>query len=532
MTKEPEVISREDLVKSLLEQNYLPNHTHDRSEMPPLFGVSNFGSTLAAYFNDLASPGPGVGGIRFDAVTYRLTRFNGLHRNMGIPHPVAYGRLVDEIGKHWDSELQPTLALNSNSQFPIRLHNDGRIASMQYDKNTPNTPSASRLHHNDDTDLADIHAIKALGKRYKVTSDIANFYPSLYTHSIGWAAVGNSDAKRQQNDRHIWFNRLDAATRDCKRGETVGLLTGPGTSTIIAEYVLGAVDRRLASDHLRFVDDYVFYAETREDADGYLYKLASTLREFSLELNPGKTSVVPLPSPVRPRWLRDMNQKRPMPRASSSDIVDYIDDGLDLAQNDPLSSAVKLAMNRIVESRFLPKGFDAGNRLLSLVGAYPNVMPGIATLASRGAIDRSVYEGYMLSLVSEMAAGARSDGLVWSLYVAQLLNIKVTDDVFESVLRSEDPASLAFLSILRPDRSPSLVDFYTSRAATLSEADALWLLGYELYINGYIQSPLAHIPQPSDAREKRGWDVRSAGFELLKESNVAFIKQDSQKKVP
>ncbi|QDJ13845.1 hypothetical protein CEP45_08410 [Mergibacter septicus] len=38
---------------------------------------------------------------------------------------------------------------------------------------------------------------KALDFRYLFTTDIANFYPSIYTHSIPWAIYTKEKAKKQ-----------------------------------------------------------------------------------------------------------------------------------------------------------------------------------------------------------------------------------------------------------------------------------------------------------------------------------------------
>ncbi|MFP3360814.1 RNA-directed DNA polymerase, partial [Planococcus sp. SIMBA_143] len=79
---------------------------------------------------------------------------------------------------------------------------------------------------------------------YRVRTDIANFYKSIYSHSLPWALIGIAEAKGNRGSSH-WYNKIDKATRISQRNETKGITIGPATSSILSEIILFPVDAHL-----------------------------------------------------------------------------------------------------------------------------------------------------------------------------------------------------------------------------------------------------------------------------------------------
>ena len=217
------------VLNALLQHNFLPAQSRDKEEMPPVFSSSTFTPDTA---RKLVSGAPRSDrSLGYDSVEYRLTRFNGVSRICSIPHPTAYAHLALCIHKHWDKLAYITE--NKNSMIVPREHSDGRISIMN--------------GYGGALGEAERTLSMSFGRRYRVHTDISNFYPSIYPHAIPWALVGLQSAKKNRPKSGKWFNRLDERVRWIKRNETNGVVIGPATSNIVSEAILARIDKNLSS---------------------------------------------------------------------------------------------------------------------------------------------------------------------------------------------------------------------------------------------------------------------------------------------
>lgn len=131
-------------------------------------------------------------------------------------------------------------------------------------------------------------------------ADIAQCFPSIYTHSIVWAAYGVDQAKRDisRKSATTYFNALDFFVHSGQRGNTRGVLIGPDAYRLIAEFVLAKIDEQLHQQvgslivgAVRHVDDYYIGLRTEHDAQSVLSRLREVLAGFELNLNDNKTSL-------------------------------------------------------------------------------------------------------------------------------------------------------------------------------------------------------------------------------------------------
>ncbi|UWD49689.1 RNA-directed DNA polymerase [Clostridioides difficile] len=122
------------------------------------------------------------------------------------------------------------------------------------------------------------------GKRYLFTTDIQEFYPSIYTHSIPWVLVTKKVAKANR-DKNEYFNRLDSLIQRCQYGETQGIPTGTFASRVISEIYMCKIDEKLRDyNYVRYVDDFqLSYNEEIEQANFY-NKLFRELNEVNLKI--------------------------------------------------------------------------------------------------------------------------------------------------------------------------------------------------------------------------------------------------------
>ncbi|MFZ0034987.1 MAG: RNA-directed DNA polymerase [Sedimentisphaerales bacterium] len=161
---------------------------------------------------------------------------------------------------------------------------------------------------------------EAYAYKYLVRTDVKNFYPSVYTHSIAWAIHKRSVIRSGSNRYNYSFlgNRLDKLFQNANDGCTNGLPIGPVVSDLIAEVILSAVDlsisRRLSEAKilaLRFKDDYRFLCRTQEDCKMVTKLLQRGLKEFNLLLNEDKTEIVALPEGIFREWASRYHTIRP-----------------------------------------------------------------------------------------------------------------------------------------------------------------------------------------------------------------------------
>ena len=142
----------------------------------------------------------------------------------------------------------------------------------------------------------------AIGFQYRLKVDIANCYPSMYTHSVTWAICGKKEAKRllqmskaqkQQElapvrSAYSLGDRLDTFMRFQKNNETNGIVVGPFTSRIFSEIILSALDKILRENDFifrRYVDDYKFYFRSESEASESVKTIETILSEYNLNLN-------------------------------------------------------------------------------------------------------------------------------------------------------------------------------------------------------------------------------------------------------
>ena len=98
-----------------------------------------------------------------------------------------------------------------------------------------------------------------------VKTDVARFYPSIYTLAIAWSLVEKAFAKANHHSaafKASFANNLDKAVGSGQEGQTIGIPIGPDTSRIISELIAVEVEQ-IAKSYIpdldqravRYVDD-------------------------------------------------------------------------------------------------------------------------------------------------------------------------------------------------------------------------------------------------------------------------------------
>ena len=517
-------ISKDFLLKALLQHNYLPNQREAPEELPPLFSSGSFTESVARKL--LA---PGIPGDRktigYDSVEYRLTRFDGVTRSCSIPHPVAYANLALSLHENWD-ELSH-IADNEVSMLRPQEHTDGRIGVMDY---------GDRVREHQAT------VNRSFGKRFVVHTDISNFFPSIYSHAIPWALVGLAEAKKNRNRHSSWYNKLDQAVRMTKRNETQGVAIGPATSNIISELILERVDTEMKNKGFTFfrnIDDYTAFCETHERAQDFIGRLSDELARYQLKVNVGKTSIVAMPQPFRADWLLSLAPALPKkaPKVSPHSVITYLNLAVSLAGKSPEGSVLKYALKAVKGSareevaNFNSVDFMMAHEDISQMFQESSVkaildyalslafhQPALAHLL--GDMLEAAYfcqagfrYGQQISaLLAEYSRLRYSDATAWALYYAIRYNVPIGETAAERIIETRDCVPILLLYLSDDPTCIQLVVNFADQLAKgdLYELDAFWLLLYQLFKDGKIADPYQN----------------DRTFKVMKDNGVSFVDAD------
>ncbi len=139
---------------------------------------------------------------------------------------------------------------------------------------------------------------------WMMTTDVANCFYNIYTHSVTWAVKDKETGKTQGFNKTIetFEKEFDQLMQNCNYRETNGIVVGPEVSRIFAEVIFQRIDRdvleqfktmgyKLGSDYeiRRYVDDCYVYSHSRKQLEEILDVLQEKLQAFHLYINPSKT---------------------------------------------------------------------------------------------------------------------------------------------------------------------------------------------------------------------------------------------------
>jgi hypothetical protein len=239
-------------------------------------------------------------GKRSRCVSHSVPKRKHLRRSLSIPNPLAQSMLSVEIASNW--EQLRIFCESSPFALSVPVVGTSRVISPREDLSKQ---PIRRLQ-------------RSIGSRYLLKTDIARFYPSIYTHSIGWALHGKA-AARADHSFQLLGNKLDLWTRETQDKQTGGIPIGPDTSFLIAELIGTRLDvelrQRLPSVRgIRSIDDYFLYFDSISEAETGLAVLHGIARGFELEINDPKTEVITMPDTLEPYWKSDLRSLVIRPR--------------------------------------------------------------------------------------------------------------------------------------------------------------------------------------------------------------------------
>lgn len=216
-------------------------------------------------------------------------------RSFSLLHPYIYIHIVNQITQadSWKKllDILTTESLVHSYSTPgFDVSNDGITKKQAIDRWIL---------------MAENDLVKdAIGFSFLTVTDIKNFYPSIYTHSIAWAIEGKNVVREgRRRDHTLLGNRLDKLFQNARDGQTNGIPVGSMVSDFVAEIILKRVDVTLSkwieergiSDEVivtRYRDDYRILSCSYEHGKEILKQLGKILNtDYNLSLNEEKTKI-------------------------------------------------------------------------------------------------------------------------------------------------------------------------------------------------------------------------------------------------
>lgn len=238
-----------------------------------------------------------------DYIRYSNMRNINIPRPLSIPEPFSYANQTKIISENWSKITSHFKKKTKSQTYKIsRIH----IRKL---KNSDSLFEMNYKNFSIDGNPEDEIFIKS---KYIASADIATCFPSIYSHSISWALIGKSKAKKESGLTHKnkWFNQIDIYTRNLKFGETNGVLIGPHSSNLISEIILCSIDYELVKKKYKFyrnVDDYTCFTNSFEEAERFFIDLSEILKDYELSLNSKKSVINKLPQASVSNWVTKLN---------------------------------------------------------------------------------------------------------------------------------------------------------------------------------------------------------------------------------
>lgn len=461
---------------TLLARGYFPK------ELPPFFFTSDFAryastpsgkKALDSYKPTLSST---------DCVSYHLALPGGEHRHLQIPHPHGFNKLAAIVAKAFPRLL--TKGAKSAASRSRAVYGQASFRALH----AMTLPANQRRER----------ALTRAGASFVLNVDISQFYPSLYTHAVGWAIDPKLRLKANWRNTKFLGKQIDQALMDMQGKVSQGIPIGNDVSYLLAEVVLGQVDRALGLDRqrcYRWFDDYELSFDTRDDAERCLARLKKELHRFRLRVNAKKTSIVQLPEATEPHWGDTLRALASQNLKSQRGTLQYFDTAFRLREDFPNQPVLMYAIGNLFRTPRPPDylGRIAEAAISQALLCEPGVAQKAFALLTYWKLNGYALDMALLTRTIERvilrhdASGVTSD-VAWALCFCAQEKLVIPSKASRILAESDDDCVL--LLALHLDALKLLQGGLSARkvAPLLKSADPdgdHWLLAYEAARHGF-----------------------------------------------
>ncbi len=455
-------------------------------EIPPPFTTRYYSKVLAD--PNLALPQAFTSRKKAGKLCFHdVARGGILRRRLALPNPIIYYNLCEKITGNW-STIESTIRRS-------------RI-SKSHPKLGPSNGRAVIAEHT----IGELETYKLLinGKsRYILRTDISKCYPSIYSHSIPWAAHGKAFAKIHRRYNHLG-NAIDFWVRQGQDGQTMGIPIGPDTSFIIAEMILSAVDIEIEKKlgglrWFRYSDDYYVGCTSYSVAEEALATIQEALSEYELRLNFLKTKIVELPSPIDSRWVSELRKYKFRRKAKKqhSDLIAFFDLSIEHAKDFKDESVLKYAIQRLNGVKIDRANWKITQNFLQQCvmnrnGLLPVVLSHLVRKSEKGYnVDLPALEYVLNFQIDRKSPLGYASDVAWAVWGLIYFSLNMSKDAADSVVNLKD-SIVALLALDAENRGFVSSGLDHTKWLELMQTEELygnnWLLAYEAKKQGWLPS--------------------------------------------
>ncbi len=492
------------IYRTLLAKGYLPK------ELPPAFFTEQFARYATTRAGRAILKANKHVGTLTDCVRYELALPGGARRPLRIPHPVSFARLAYLVAESFKRLLTKAAQSPFSRSRPVYASNRQRAIQ-------PSVSAAS---------LGRERLIARGASRFLLKVDVSQYYPSLYTHAVGWAIDPKLRNKANWKNTKLLGKKLDQALMNLQGKTSQGIPIGNDVSFLLGEVVLAQVDQELGippRQSYRWFDDYEVSCATRGEAERHLATLERVLERYHLRINPQKTKILELPSLAREQWQSTIIEASKRSLSTPNDMVHFFDSAFSLREDFPDAAVMTYALG--VLFRLTSPNADAGRVAQSAISQAILAEPGSSqkafALLTYWALNGLVLDAQLLQeTVGNMVLGHKMRGvssdLAWALSFCIDQRISLSGDVGNILGRSGDDCII--LQALHMKADGLLPDGWSTKPISkiLKDEDLdgqHWLLAYETVRSGVLADcakKVAAHPLFSDLLAKKVTFYRSA----------------------
>ncbi len=407
------------------------------------------------------------------SVTHSIPKRKHLRRTLAIPNPLIQCVLSEEISTSW-SELSTFCA---KSRLSLSTPKISTLRAIEATNSLNEQPA--------------LRAQRSVGARYLLKTDIARYYPSIYTHSIPWA-LHTKERARADTRYALSGNRLDLWMRECQDKQTGGIPIGPDTSFIVSEIIGTAMDLQLmekmpSARGTRSIDDYYLYFSTVSEAESCIAAIHEIGREFELDINESKTEIVLLPDSLEPRWKNDLRSFtiRDAPAPQAFDLLTLFDRAFEYSKQFPSDSVLTYAAKQTLGANIAGDNWTLCQALLLKAAlAEPTMLSVLGEVYAKFAgynTDNSSLTTLIHSICAYHAPLQQGNEVAWALWLAKEMSITISNKVADIIVRLDDDlVALAALDLHEHGLFGS-TDFarWGAHMQSAELYDNHWLIAYE-----------------------------------------------------
>lgn len=417
--------------------------------------------------------------------SYNASKRGNQRRLFSLPHPSFFFDQALFFERNWDALIALMKTSPGSLSVPQALIEGPRAIRI-----TPHS------------ELPKLR-LKTLSRfKFCLVTDVARFFPSVYTHSIPWAINGKKESKKDSkyNSADVFGNRLDFVFRQAQDRQTIGIPVGPDTSRATSELILSAVDRRFLEKsgkktvYLRHVDDYWIGGNSIDECERHLRDLRSALKEYELDINELKTKIVPTNHVFGDSWPSEFEEEligafRNVRFGRRKDPVAVLGKIIDASIKENDDGMIKHAIRKLDEHQLWGQNWEILEHFLAqnavqFTHSFDYSARVIAWRIRTGAsFDARLWSDVAQSVAMQGSGLGRDSEVLWALWLLKELKAKIPKRLSDLIVRNNSSLVLGYLAHLYANgltRDDDLHEKLRTIANTSKISGAHWPLIMEM----------------------------------------------------